>query len=262
MPAQVLPVSPRCSFMLWANERLIRCLFHTGQGIVQMNERWMDRARRSLRRTGGGPAPGTTTNTDETVEISERVWTRWQPAFLWNATLDLQILIYVSPQLHRLQQKHCKLHDIWPQTSQGGDFCQQNSFQTFFSLLHFTFKQVTFFSCGSNISLEAKSEDSDQSFASPSRFRNTAFSFLHGRGCHVLADDIWYHSSLLIELLRLTLTVSGGGRTFEKPGRHLSSVTRRRALHVIKLLLAEASLLEDKNVNSRQRTISVKVWHT
>lgn len=199
-----------------------------------MNERWMDRARKSLRMTGGGPASGTTTNT---VEISERVWTRWQPAFLWNVTLNLQILIYVSLQLHRLQQKPGKLHHIWPQTSQGGDFCQQKSFQAFFS----TFKQVTFFSCGSNISLWAKSEDSDQSFASPSRFRNTAFSFLHGRGCHVLADDIWYHSSVLIELLRLTLTVSEGGRAFEKPGRHLSSVTHRRALHVIKLLLAEAS---------------------
>lgn len=134
--------------------------------------------------------------------------------------------------------------------------------KSLFRLFFSTFKQVTFFSCGSNISLWAKSEDSDQSFASPSRFRNTAFSFLHGRGCHVLADDIWYHSSVLIELLRLTLTVSEGGRAFEKPGRHLSSVTHRRALHVIKLLLAEASLLEDKNLNSRQKTISVRVWHT
>lgn len=128
MPAQVLPVSPRCSFMFCANETLIHCLFYTGQGSVQMNEKWMDRERKSLRMTGGGPVSGTTTNT---VEISERVWTRWPPPFLWNATLNLQILIYVSLEVHRLQQKHGKLHDIWPQTSQVRDFCRQSFFFPF-----------------------------------------------------------------------------------------------------------------------------------
>lgn len=100
----------------------------------------------------------------KSVRSVDKVATR----FLWNATLNLQILIYVSLEAHRLQQKHGKLHHIWPQTSQGGDFCQQNSFQAFFSHLNKLY------------SLAA--DDSDQSFASPSRSRNTAFPFLHGRG--------------------------------------------------------------------------------
>lgn len=44
-------------------------------------------------------------------------------------------------------KKHGRLHNIWPQTSQGGDFCWKLFWEFFFFfLLHFTFKQVTFFS--------------------------------------------------------------------------------------------------------------------
>lgn len=52
-----------------------RCgpFFQAGQVIVLANERWMNRARKSLRMTDGGPVSGNTANTDGrkmTAEIS------------------------------------------------------------------------------------------------------------------------------------------------------------------------------------------------
>lgn len=47
--------------------------FQAGQGIVLTNGRWINRARKSLRLTDGGPGSGSTANTDEkkmTAKIS------------------------------------------------------------------------------------------------------------------------------------------------------------------------------------------------
>lgn len=228
--------------------------FQAGQRIFWANERRMNRERTSLRHHWH---MGYVCLEIKQIQMGKRwqvklvlqkwlkkgLCRRWQPSLVWNSTRNQQtILIYISLQLHRLPRKHDNLCKIWPQSSRGGnlygklwktvfrlittDNINGFSFACILDWIIVHFKNNIF--CGSNIPCIfikgwwwsiicfAKQILSHWIVLSPTEVVTS---------CQMTFEQ----SSFVIDLSRLTLRVSEGERTYEKPGR----VTHRGAGRVI-----------------------------